>query len=211
MSCGCIAVLNKFGYPTTKGEDEGCPCRPSMPQKERWGRPYPDNLDWSPYSERLVKRGEFYFSLDFIDQWDELLARMNAGRRSRSYRYPEPFIAWLACIHVFLQMPYRQMEGFTRKLAKYTPSLRATGYTILFHKPIAPAPWVRTLSHSGQPVTRSSSTGSIARILRSRLFLSSLLRVLSSPSIAPGSGSPTGVNGCRRRGRSGAVGSKSMR
>lgn len=105
-----------------------------MPRKERWGRPYPDTRDWSIYNERLVRRGEFYLSLDFIEQWDDLLARMNAGKRGRPYQYPEPFIAWMACIHVFLQMPYRQMEGFVRKLATFLPGLTAADYTTLFRR-----------------------------------------------------------------------------
>mgnify|MGYP000903204638 CR=1 FL=1 len=40
----------------------------------------------------------------------------------------------MACIHVFLQMPYRQMEGFARKLATFTPPLRAADYTTLFRR-----------------------------------------------------------------------------
>ncbi len=68
------------------------------------------------YNERLVRRGEFSLSLDYISQWDKLLSQMNAGRRDRPYQYPEPFITWMACIHIFLLMPCRQMEGFTRKL-----------------------------------------------------------------------------------------------
>src|SRR5690554_2077400 len=67
-----------------------------MPQKERWGRPYPDNRDWSIYNERLVKRGEFYLSLDFIDQWDDQLAQMNAGKRGRPFQYPESLRGWPA-------------------------------------------------------------------------------------------------------------------
>ena len=105
-----------------------------MPQKERWGRPYPDTRNWRIYNERLVKRGEFYLSLDFIEQWDTLLARMNAGKRGRPFQYPEPFITWMACVHVFLQMPYRQMEGFARKLATILPPLRAADYTTLFRR-----------------------------------------------------------------------------
>lgn len=94
-----------------------------MMKNERWGRLYPDTRDWNIYNERLVKRGEFSLSFDFISQWDELLDRMDAGKRGRPYRYPEPFIAWMACIHIFLQMPYRQMEGFVRKLAAFIPCL----------------------------------------------------------------------------------------
>lgn len=45
------------------------------------------------YNERLVRRGEFYLSLEFIDPWDELLGQMKAGKRGRLYQYSEPFIA----------------------------------------------------------------------------------------------------------------------
>ena len=156
-----------------------------MPKKERWGRPYPDTRDRSIYYECLVRRGEFYLSLDFIDQWDELLARMNAGKRGRPFKYPEPFIAWMACVHVFLQMPYRQMEGFARKLATFLPSLRAADYTTL-------------------------SGGFSVWISRSRQPRNSSLTMSSLPSTVPGSRSPTGANGCERNGESGEVGSRSM-
>lgn len=59
---------------------------------------------------------------------------MNAGKRGRPFQYPEPFIAWMACIHVFLQMPYRQMEGFVRKLATFIPGFTAADYTTLFRR-----------------------------------------------------------------------------
>jgi len=105
-----------------------------MPRKERWGRPYSDTRDWSIYNELLVKRGEFYLSFDFIDQWDDHLFQMNAGKRGRPFQYPEPFIAWMARIHIFLQLPYRQMEGFVRKLATFIPGLKAADYTTLFRR-----------------------------------------------------------------------------
>lgn len=35
-------------------------------------------------------------------------------------------------IHVFLQMPYRQMEGFVRKLATVIPGFKAADYTTFF-------------------------------------------------------------------------------
>jgi hypothetical protein len=105
-----------------------------MPKNERWGLPYTDTRDWSIYNERLVRRGEFYLSLDFIDHWNDLLSRMNAGKFGRPFHYPEPFIAWMGLIHVFLQMPYRQMEGFTRKLSMFIPSLVSADYTTLFRR-----------------------------------------------------------------------------
>lgn len=97
------------------------------PQKERRGYPYEDTHDWSIHNERLVRRGEFCLSLVFVDQWVDLLSRMNAGRWRRPYLYPEPFIAWMARSHPFLQM-----EGFVRKLAECISTLTAADYTTLF-------------------------------------------------------------------------------
>ncbi len=53
---------------------------------------------------------------------------MNADKRGRPYLYPEPLIAWTACIHISLQTPYRQMEDFVRKLATFIPGLVAADY-----------------------------------------------------------------------------------
>jgi hypothetical protein len=105
-----------------------------MPRIERWGRPYPDTRDWSIYNELLVKRGEFYLPLDLIDRWDDHLSQMNASKHGRPFQYPESFIAWMASIHTFLQMPYRQMEGFARRLAAFISGLKAADYTTLFHR-----------------------------------------------------------------------------
>lgn len=105
-----------------------------MAQNQRWGKQYVDNRDWEEYNDRLVRRGEFYLSLDFIEQWDNLLAQMNAGKRGHPFFYPSLFIDWMACIHIFLQMPYRQMEGFTRKLSTFIPNLMSADYTTLFRR-----------------------------------------------------------------------------
>jgi len=40
----------------------------------------------------------------------------------------------MASIHIFLQMPYRQMEGFTRQLATILPALKSADYTTLFRR-----------------------------------------------------------------------------
>lgn len=81
-----------------------------------------------------MKRGEFYLPLEFIDHWDIHLARMNAGKRGHPFQYPDLFMQWMACIHLFPQMPYRQMEGFTRKLSLFIPGLRSADYTTLFRR-----------------------------------------------------------------------------
>ncbi len=105
-----------------------------MPKKERWGRPHTDHRNWIVYNERLVRRGEFYLALDFVDHWADHLYQMNRGKRGHPFQYPHLFIQWMACVHLFLQMPYRQMEGFTRKLRLFIPGLQSADYTTLFRR-----------------------------------------------------------------------------
>ena len=42
---------------------------------------YNNERNWSIYNERLVRRGEFYLTVEFLDQWDQELERMNQGKR----------------------------------------------------------------------------------------------------------------------------------
>ncbi len=110
------------------------PSAPSWPRKNAGDARTPILATGGIYTERLVKHGEFYLSFDFVDQWDDHLSQMNAGKCGRPFQYPEPFIAWMAGIHAFLQMPYRQMEGFVRELATVIPGLAAADYTTLFRR-----------------------------------------------------------------------------
>ena len=105
-----------------------------MTKKKRWGNPYIDNRNWSTYNDLLVRRGEFYLSLDFVFQWSDHLSFANQGKRGRPFEYPPSFIEWMSYIHLFLQMPYRQMEGFTRKLSEFIPHLKSADYTTLFRR-----------------------------------------------------------------------------
>jgi len=86
--------------------------------------------NWKEYNEKLVKRGEVYISLDFLENWDEELEKMNKGKVGRPYLYPETFIYFLAFLHtVFL--PFRQLEGFLRKLSEYIPRLKTLDYSTI--------------------------------------------------------------------------------
>jgi hypothetical protein len=89
---------------------------------------------WKEYNERLVKRGELLISLDFLESWDDELKEMNKEKRGRPYEFPERLITFMAYVHV-LFLPYRQMEGFLRKLSEYIPQLKTADFTTL-HKRI---------------------------------------------------------------------------
>lgn len=105
-----------------------------MPKNERWGDPHQDKRDWKEYNEKLVRRGEFYLSLEFLDSWNDTLNQMNQGKRGRPFIYPVNFIQWASVIHCIFALPFRQMEGFLRKLSAFVLRDLAADYTTLFRR-----------------------------------------------------------------------------
>jgi hypothetical protein len=87
---------------------------------KRWGR-YVDKRDWREYNERLVKRGEMYLSLDFLESWAKDLGEVNTDKVGAPYEYPEPFMTFLGFIHIMLGIDYRGLEGFVRGLRRFAP------------------------------------------------------------------------------------------
>jgi len=55
---------------------------------------------------------------------------MNYKKRGRPYKFPESFMIFLAFIHITF-LPFRQMEGFLRKLSEYIPKLKAADYSTI--------------------------------------------------------------------------------
>ena len=88
-----------------------------MAQKKRWGKPFEDKRDHGAYSERLVKRGEYWLDIDFVKSWGAELAEMNKNKVGRPYGFPESLIKlqahWRAKGATF-----RDIEGTTRRIAK---------------------------------------------------------------------------------------------
>jgi hypothetical protein len=52
--------------------------------------------NWREYNEKLVRRGEFYISLDFLENWSE----MNRGKVGRLFKFPETFLRFLTFLHI---------------------------------------------------------------------------------------------------------------
>lgn len=85
---------------------------------KRWGR-YEDKRDWKEYNERLVKRGEMYLSLDFLESWAEDVGGLNRGKVGAPFEYPESLMTFLGFIHIMLGVDYRGLEGFMRGLRRF--------------------------------------------------------------------------------------------
>lgn len=92
---------------------------------------YIDKRNWIEYNEKLVRRGELYLSLDFLDHWDEEIERTNEGKRGRPYTYPWSMMEFLGYVHNLL-MPFRQIEGFLGKLSQFVSQLQVPDYTTIW-------------------------------------------------------------------------------
>ena len=95
---------------------------------------YIDKRKWPEYNEKLVRRGELYFSFDFLDSWSNDLALKNEGKVGRRYEFPEPFIQHLMMLHIILKASYRSLEGMVRKLSTYIPLIPPIDYTTIWKR-----------------------------------------------------------------------------
>ena len=109
--------------------------------------------DWKGINEGLVRRGELLLDLDFVKGWGKELDSMNSGKEGARYRYPDSFIRLLLFMHVYLHLPYRQLEGFSKALSRYVEGLRPPDYsTIQWRAARLPLKLDHTLVDSGEDV-----------------------------------------------------------
>lgn len=94
----------------------------------------PKGRNWQEYNESLVKRGEMYLTFDFLESWGRDLEKLNRGKLGRRFAYPWSFIELLMMIHVIFHLPYRQLEGFLRKLSELIPEIKPTDYTNIWRR-----------------------------------------------------------------------------
>jgi transposase-like protein len=76
---------------------------------------------WPSYNQSLVRRGEILFAYDFLDIWDNDLARMNENKNGKKYQFPDSFILVIGHIRIYFHLPYRQTEGIIKATGKNLP------------------------------------------------------------------------------------------
>ena len=129
--------------------------------ERRWGH-HEDRRDWAEYNERLVKRGEMYLSLVFLESWAKDLEAINAGKVGAPYEYPGPFMTFLGFTHVMLGVDYRGLEGFTRGLTRLI-SLQVPDYSTICRRVNALRLMITEtlLDHTGEDVVVSLDSSGI--------------------------------------------------
>jgi hypothetical protein len=109
--------------------------------------------NWPEYNESLVKRGELYLTFTFLDNWDQDLETINRDKLGRKFEFPPSFIQFLMLVHVIFNLPYRQIEGFLRKLSDIVPRIKAADYATIWRRGIKlNIKLVDTLKESDEPV-----------------------------------------------------------
>lgn len=90
--------------------------------------------NWREYNKKLVKRGEFYLTMDFIEYWEKELEEMNKNKRGSPFEFPQSFIDFSAFLKTIFNLPYRQLQGISKKLSVYVPGLQSADYTTLWRR-----------------------------------------------------------------------------
>lgn len=117
--------------------------------------------DWRETDERLIRRGELILELGFVEDYQAELDAMNHGKEGRPYKLTPTYIHFLNAIRYLYQMPYRQLEGFTRALHRLVPQIPSGDYSGLRKRSLAldPDPY-EPLKETDEPITIAvDSTG----------------------------------------------------
>lgn len=101
-------------------------------KQNRWKSKYVDKRNWKRYHEELILQGEFFFDLNFLENWDSELAKMNSGKRGSPFQYPNSLFEWLNPIYSFL--PSRKIEGVLNQLTKFIPRLKSCDHSTIIER-----------------------------------------------------------------------------
>ena len=118
-------------------------------------------MDWKAVDERLIRRGELILDLDSLENHGKELEEMNKGRPGPRFKYSDSYVRLLALIRYLFQMPYRQLQGYTRVLHKLVPEFPEAYYSGIRKRilRLKVDPYMH-LSDSNEPITIAlDSTG----------------------------------------------------
>jgi len=118
-------------------------------------------MNWQKIDEKLIRRGELILDTDLLKHHEEELKTANQGKNGRPFRMAASYVQLLTAVRYLYQMPYRQLEGFTRSLHTLVPALPTGDYSGLRRRIlIQPVDPYRSLRETNEPVSIAvDSTG----------------------------------------------------
>jgi len=101
-------------------------------KQNRWKSKYLDKRNWKIYQKELILQGEFFFDLQFLENWDNELAEMNKNKPGAQYKYSNSLFSWLSPIYSFLSS--RKLEGAMNKLSYFIPKLKSCDHSTIIDR-----------------------------------------------------------------------------
>lgn len=101
-------------------------------KQPRWKSNYVDERNWKIYHKELVTQGEFFFDLNFLENWEQELEEMNRNKRGSPYLFPNSLFSWLSPLYSFLSS--RKLEGVLKQLSKHIPKLRKCNHSTIIKR-----------------------------------------------------------------------------
>ena len=98
-----------------------------MVKLERWGKKFKDKRDWSEYTARLVKRGEWFFDFSFLNDVGKELKDMNKNEVGRPYFYSNSFIEFESKLQPYFD--YRSIQGICKVLSEKVSGFPVNNYS----------------------------------------------------------------------------------
>ena len=110
-------------------------------------------MSWKETDEKLIRRGELILDLESLKNHRKELKKMNKGKPGPHFKLANSYIQLLAAVRYLYQMPYRQLEGFTRTLHTLVPDLPPGDYSGLRRRILSlPVDPYRGLRETNEPV-----------------------------------------------------------
>ncbi len=101
-------------------------------KQNRWKSKYIDKRNWKEYHKELILQGEFFFDLEFLENWDRELIKMNKSKKGCPYKYPNSLFIWLSPIYSFLSS--RKLEGVLNQLSYFIPKLKSCDHSTIIER-----------------------------------------------------------------------------
>ncbi len=87
--------------------------------------------DWKQQNERLVKHGTMLVSIDFLENEDDVLKKMNRGKVGKPFKYINPLFDFAGLLHCYLHLGFRQLEGVFIGFSKKEPLLKKPDFSTI--------------------------------------------------------------------------------
>ena len=93
-----------------------------------------DKRVWSKYNPSLVNRIDILLDTSFLSSWNDDLEKENDGKAGHPYEYPQEFFVFLSKVRELWNIPFRELEGFVRKLSQLTGKFKPLSYVSIFQR-----------------------------------------------------------------------------